>query len=186
MKEAILYPDKKYAFRLEGTIDELDEAVYLFEDIFKYIKNRAAYGWTQKEINESMEMLADRVRDHSGQAKEIIEKQDEYFTIDAVNKNYKKVLRGRGDIRYSVDEYLYNDEFYDVADRPIVFWTNTIKERELVKMRLSDFQKKMTKDLRSLSFMDEEFIKNPLLTGDEIISYLDTTEEILDLHKTNE
>ena len=43
MKEAILYPDKKYAFRLEGTMDELDEAVYLFDRCKKRsLKQRAS------------------------------------------------------------------------------------------------------------------------------------------------
>lgn len=184
--ENVLYPNKKIAFVLTGTEDELDEAVYLFEALFHYIEGRAEYGWTESERDAAMKMLAEDAQRLKGEAALIIKMQSNLFTIDVINKYYKKVLRGKGNIHYSVDDYIYNDEFYDVADDPITFWTNTIAEREYVKLRLQQYQNRMMGDLKglnSLALMDREFIKNPLLTGDEIIRFLDMTEEILDFHK---
>lgn len=182
-QEDVFYPNGDFAFTLTGTEDELDEVVYLFQALFHYIEHRKDHGWTEDEQKKSMEYLTEEVNNLDGNCAKIILQQDKIFEIDSVNKYYKKVLRGEGDIRYSVDEYLYNEEYYDVEDKPITFWTNTISEREYVISRLSSYQKKMFFNLRALSEMDKEFIKNPLLTGDDIIRYLDTSESIVTLHQ---
>lgn len=187
-KENVSYPNGIPAISLSGTKDDLNEAVYLLKVLFRYITERDVHGWMGEEIKASMEHLIEEAASFNGAASEILRRQGELFTPDAVNHYYKKTLRGSGDIQYSVDDYIYNDEFYDVEDRPITFWTNTISEREEVKRRLQMYQNKMTKDLQSinsLALMDREFIKNPLLTGDEIIRFLDMTENIVESHNEN-
>lgn len=189
-REDIFYNNGEFAFLMTGTMDDIDEAAYLFEAIYQYISNRKEHGWTEDEISRCMKKVTSDAEGLSGNAAAILLKQDELFTPDAINKFYKKVLRGQGDIKYNVDEYLYNEEYYGINDDPITFWTNSLKERDEVNRRLNDFENKIlslasVQAIRSAASIGKEFISNKLLTADEILRYLDTTENIVTMQRKN-